>query len=60
MQMSFFVSFVIVTVSLMVPTIILFHFSALLPHLSFSFEWKCAVHVHQENVFEDEIMNKEY
>lgn len=26
---------------LMVTTIILFHFSALLPHLSFSFEWKC-------------------
>lgn len=31
------VSFVIVTMSLMVTTIILFHFSGLLPHLSFSF-----------------------
>lgn len=57
MQKSFFVSFVIVT--LMVTTIKLFHFSALLPHLSF-FPWNGNVHVHQENVFEEEIMNKEY
>lgn len=42
----------------MVTTIILFHFSALLPHLSFPLNGN--VHVHQENVFEEEIMNKEY
>lgn len=60
MQKSFFVSFVIVT--LMVTTIKLFHFSALLPHLSFFFfsPLNGNVHVHQENVFEEEIMNKEY
>lgn len=58
MQKSAFVSFVIVT--LMVTTIKLFHFSALLPHLSFFFPLNGNVHVHQENVFEEEIMNKEY
>lgn len=58
MQKSFFVSFVIVT--LMVTTIKLFHFFSTFTSLEFFFPLNGNVHVHQENVFEEEIMNKEY
>lgn len=57
MQKSFFVSFVIVTMTDGYNYYTISFFSTF---TSLVFPLNENVHVHQENVFEEEIMNKEY